>query len=769
MSNKRIILTLLGAILWVSTPAFATTYYVDSSVSVSGTGSIASPWKGLSNISTNLQPGDIVSFKRNQIYSGTFTSTKSGTASSNIIFNTYGSGSAPKFTGTGSKIDSLFYIRHAYLTFDGFWITDPTISTTDVSVDAKIQRAFTIESNNVTVKNCEITLVGVAMYLPGGGSNTIDGCEVGNLRMVVDTDDGSQPGNDDDYGANPLVISSPNNKVINNYFYDLYATSYDYDYDGGAVEFYGDGTDNNLIAYNTIVDSVGIAEVNGDSSNNTFAYNKIINAGSLLYFQSGSTYSNWNIYNNVFVENKAPHVPESRLIGGSFGAGTVILKNNVFQLSNGIDVGNSVNIFHKNNVYKLSNGSVVGYALDSTETATSAALFTSTTGNPENWNYYPASTLLIDKGTNVGLIRDFDGTLVSGTPDIGVEEFVESTPPDTTNPTVNFTSPTSGTDLSGTATMTATASDASGIMRVDFYYGSTFIASDTASPFSVNWNTTGVSDGSYTLNAKAFDNAGNMGTASVSVTVKNATADTTKPTVSFSAPTNGSSISGTRQLSATASDANGITKIEFYDGGTRLITDTAAPYAYNWDTTGVMNGSHTLYAKAYDPSGNVQTASLMVTVSNAVSGGDTTAPIVTVVSPTDVEMVSGVKTVSINTSDSANAIKKIEVYDGSQILYVDSSAPYEFDWDTTTASDGNHTLTVKSYDMADNVGTAVITITISNLEPMDLSNIGDKSSGDANETTVSSGGCHSNGGSSLLLFLLPVFLLMDRRLKIRKG
>src|SRR6476620_10044794 len=151
--------------------------------------------------------------------------------------------------------------------------------------------------------------------------------------MVVDTDQGYQPGNDDDYGANPLVISSANNTITHNYFHDCWANSYDYTYDGGAIEFYGDGTNNNFIGYNTIYDCIGLSEITGNSSNNTYAYNKMINNGSLFYFQSGYTYSNYQLLNNVIIENAAPRVPESRLIGGSMAAGAVVMKNNVFQMS----------------------------------------------------------------------------------------------------------------------------------------------------------------------------------------------------------------------------------------------------------------------------------------------------------------------------------------------------------------------------------------------------------------------------------------------------
>ncbi len=99
-----------------------------------------------------------------------------------------------------------------------------------------------------------------------------------------------------------------------------------------------------------------------------------------------------------------------------------------------------------------------------------------------------------------------------------------STPPaDTTPPTVTLTAPTAGT-ISGTVTVSASASDNVGVAGVQFrLQGANLGAEDTSSPYSTSWNTTTVPNGSYTLTAIARDAAGNIKTsASVTVTVSNA-------------------------------------------------------------------------------------------------------------------------------------------------------------------------------------------------------------------------------------------------------
>jgi subtilisin family serine protease len=93
---------------------------------------------------------------------------------------------------------------------------------------------------------------------------------------------------------------------------------------------------------------------------------------------------------------------------------------------------------------------------------------------------------------------------------------------DKTAPTTAITAPTAGAVLTGTATLTASAADNVGVTKVEFFFNSTRIATDTAAPYSIAWNTTTVANGSYTLTSKAYDLAGNVTTSvGVAVTVNN--------------------------------------------------------------------------------------------------------------------------------------------------------------------------------------------------------------------------------------------------------
>ena len=96
--------------------------------------------------------------------------------------------------------------------------------------------------------------------------------------------------------------------------------------------------------------------------------------------------------------------------------------------------------------------------------------------------------------------------------------------------------------------------------------------------------------------------------------------DTQAPTVSITAPTGGSTVSGTVNVNANATDNIGVTKVEFLVDGSLKNTDTASLYSFSWDTTTVSNGSHILSAKAYDAANNVGTSTAVsVTVNNISS------------------------------------------------------------------------------------------------------------------------------------------------------
>ena len=434
---KTIALYILTSVL--ATFSYGTNYYVDpSSTSTTANGSLLYPWKTISQVNsgtTLLNPGDTVFFKRGQIYSGRLTVNRSGSSTAPIVYTNYGTGELPEFNNSVSGIINIY--NKQYIVIDGFKIIDRSISETDHTVQAKISYAINIENSPYcTIRNCDISRVGVGISVTAGSNYTnIIGNYMHNMRMVRNTPTTVNP--DDDYGANPMVIGTSNNLISNNRFEECWALSYDYGYDGGAVEFFGANMNNNKVIYNTAINCNGFIEIgsntNGLAENNIIAYNKIINCGILGVYQNGATFTvavkNLQYYNNTIVETIKQYAKPSVLfwMAGTGTPGMVTVKNNIFWLSSGVNVAsskfNSGQMIHTNNIYRMSSG-LLGMTLNSSEIlSNNASIFTNTTGDPANWNLQlPTGSIAINFGTTIGMNKDFAGNPIIDAPDAGIYE-----------------------------------------------------------------------------------------------------------------------------------------------------------------------------------------------------------------------------------------------------------------------------------------------------------------------------------------------------------
>ncbi|MBL0313290.1 MAG: M4 family metallopeptidase [Holophagaceae bacterium] len=273
-------------------------------------------------------------------------------------------------------------------------------------------------------------------------------------------------------------------------------------------------------------------------------------------------------------------------------------------------------------------------------------------------------------------------------------------PADTTPPSVSATE--SGT--AGAITLAATATDASGVSKAEFYVDGALKGTDTASPFTMALDSTTLANGSHSLVAKAYDPSGNVGSStSVAFTINNA--DTQAPSVSVSE----SGSTGILSFSATASDNIGVTKVDFYVDGVLKGTDATAPYGMSLDSATLANGSHTLVGKAYDAAGNIGTSTgFAFTV-----GSDTTAPIVTA----SESGTAGTITFSATASD-ASGVAKVDFYVDGVLKGTDTTSPYSMTLDSTTLTNASHALVAKASDPVGNIGTSTsVTFTISNPPP----------------------------------------------------
>lgn len=95
--------------------------------------------------------------------------------------------------------------------------------------------------------------------------------------------------------------------------------------------------------------------------------------------------------------------------------------------------------------------------------------------------------------------------------------------------------------------------------------------------------------------------------------------DVTAPTVNLTAPANGAVLSGATAISATATDNISVSKVEFYIDNVLTSTSLASPYGFTKNSADLSAGTHTIEARAYDPSGNVGTSKISVSTGSVVT------------------------------------------------------------------------------------------------------------------------------------------------------
>ncbi|MBA4053721.1 MAG: hypothetical protein C0490_03325, partial [Marivirga sp.] len=261
-------------------------------------------------------------------------------------------------------------------------------------------------------------------------------------------------------------------------------------------------------------------------------------------------------------------------------------------------------------------------------------------------------------------------------------------------PVVSITSPaTNATFTAGsTVTINATATDANGaITKVEFFNGTVKLGEDLTNPYSFAW--ANVPAGTYTLTAKATDNqSAGTTSAAISITVN---APSIPPTVNLTSPTTNASFSaGTSiSLTANASPSGGtITKVEFFNGTTKLGEDLTAPYSFVWNNAPV--GIHSLGAKATDSKnlvGNSSLTKISVLATNA-------SPVVNLTSPLNnaVFSTNAAITMTATATDANGTIAKVEFYNGASKLGEDATSPYSFTW--SNVPNGNYALSAKAID-----------------------------------------------------------------------
>ncbi len=305
---------------------------------------------------------------------------------------------------------------------------------------------------------------------------------------------------------------------------------------------------------------------------------------------------------------------------------------------------------------------------------------------------------------------------------------------DTTLPLCSITLPATGSDVVDLVAVEGTASDTSpGVLdtveiRITEVSGGATVVDWTAVTGTDNWSydwdtTSGVNDGDHTIEARSCDLAGNYSTVdSVTVTVRNLEA----PDISITAPAEGARVGGITVSVAGAATPVApaiLTAVDVrIDGGSWTAADNDSgdwtAWSYDWDSTSVSDGSHTIYVRATDSNTLARIDFVDVTVDN-------TDPTVAITSPAD----GGYVCATVNIAGTANdadggsiALVQVRIEDGVGAPVVDwttasGTTSWTYDWDSTGLN-GDYTIKAQSTDSVGNTSAVEsITIHVDNTAP----------------------------------------------------
>jgi hypothetical protein len=262
-----------GLVAGISAPASAagTTYYVSAAGSDSNAGtSSAAPWKSLAKVGLAvLKPGDTVSFRKGDTWTGGIVTAQSGTSAAPITLNSYGTGNAP--TVTGGKSGNCIRINGSYTTVDGLRAVACGYAGFSLTGDRDVVRNSSASNNAVGLK------IGAGSDFGKYTGNSLTNNNIMNVNTPgTNCGTASAVNFSDDSGAFGVLINGNDNEFSGNTVSGSTGKSYDYNQDGGAFEIYN-GNRNN-IHHNVSVDNNNFSELgksSGTADGNTYRYNLV--------------------------------------------------------------------------------------------------------------------------------------------------------------------------------------------------------------------------------------------------------------------------------------------------------------------------------------------------------------------------------------------------------------------------------------------------------------------------------------------------------------
>jgi hypothetical protein len=483
MSKNAVSLRRLGMLIGmgIGVHAYGATLYVSTSGNDSNPGTSSQPVRTIVQAYSLASPGTTIIVK-----AGSYTDYnsgwgihlgKSGSSSSPITLKSEVPGGAVINGQNASDRNVGIYIDGSYNIVDGFEIKNGP------------KGGITIWANNNQILNCNIHNNGNPASSSTQGQDGVydDENTSGNIYRANFIHHNGRTGSNLDHG---LYLCGKNELIINNV---LLANA------ANGIQVAGYTTVANMKIYNNVM------ALNG--------------ANGIVLWQS---LNGVDIKNNIIYKN------------GHSGIGSWDAHGSGVNVDHNISFGNALTDFNftdGGSDYAHTLGSTI-YSdpqfADASATAFNGHLKSGSPGIQSALNLH--STFTTDMAGNA--------RPSSGPWDSGVYESGSTSSGDTTPPTVSITAPADGATISGTTTITCSASDNVKVTSVQFEIdGSNLGVADTAAPFTRALNTKLYSNGSHTLKAIARDKAGNQTTSStITINISNGSAGPSTVSVAATTP-----------------------------------------------------------------------------------------------------------------------------------------------------------------------------------------------------------------------------------------
>ena len=218
---------------------------------------------------------------------------------------------------------------------------------------------------------------------------------------------------------------------------------------------------------------------------------------------------------------------------------------------------------------------------------------------------------------------------------------------------------------------------------VDYLLDGKPLATATAAPYAIAWDTATVAPGDHTVEIIARDANGNSGRLSIVLKVA-----PSKLTVNLDGIKDGAKLSGEVQIAPAIYGPLPIATVSILVDGEVLADPTNAPYTFSWDTAAVAVGKHSLKIVVADSAGTVQ-LERTIEIVRALE--------IRFITPIEKQALVGLVPLEVEVNGVANIERVDFVVDGTAIGTVDKK-PFRLEWDSSSAGPGKHTLSASVVD-----------------------------------------------------------------------